>query len=192
MFRLVRKPSDGVFDVGGGEFRQSGFVASGDEFGERGAGGDGGGAAADFEAGLRDAAVFDRTRRAAEYRRRSGFETSTVTAGGGNSPTFRGLRKCSIELRGRAPIVAMTEVVAGVLEDEGKDSHLPAAGGPGSSAEVGVSGRQTRAGRIAGGGAGAGTERGTRHRGERGAGTDAVRIQLSGKKPILLIFSQGD
>ena len=48
-----------MFYVGGGELRQTGFVAFGEEFSQGGAGCYGGGAAADLEAGLRDAAVFN-------------------------------------------------------------------------------------------------------------------------------------
>jgi hypothetical protein len=60
MFGFVGESADRVFNVGRGEGFEGCFVASGEEFRESRAGGDGSGAAADFESSVGDASGFDK------------------------------------------------------------------------------------------------------------------------------------
>lgn len=120
MLRFAGEPSDGGFDIGGGESAQSGPVLAGDQFGERGAGGDGRSAAADFEPRGRDAAIFDE-RREPEDVAADRIRDFDGDGGSGQLADVPGIAEVLDELRAHnSKDNEVTTVVAGVLDRDGR------------------------------------------------------------------------
>jgi len=191
VFRLVREPPNRLLDIGRGECFQRGFIAPGNGFGERGAGGDGGRATPDFEARPRDTPVFDER-----------GETQDIAADGVrnlNGEGWRGkladvtrilevLDQLRAHARGPCSNCVMTAVVAGVLERDGKiligrrradQAHPLKWEFPGGKLEAAESPQAALEREL-------GEELGI----EATAGEELMRYEFTypGKQPILLIF----
>jgi 8-oxo-dGTP diphosphatase len=118
VFRFVRQPADGLLNIGSGKPPKAGLVTPGDEFGESGSRRDGSRAAANLEAALADMPGIDES-----------GEPQDIAADGVRDLNGDRRRREFTDvaripevldkLGGRAPIVTVTTVVAGVLERDG-------------------------------------------------------------------------
>lgn len=120
MLRFVGESSDSGFDIGGSKRPESAAVLPRDEFGERGAGGDRRGAAADLKACRCDAAAFDERREAKDVAA-DGVRDFDGDGWSGQFAHIAGIAEVLDELGAHIrKDNEVTTVVAGVLEREGR------------------------------------------------------------------------